>query len=386
MAAWQWREGLLLSMALVFSVGWAGGSILVLLVVAIGELIAGEPLWRSTSTDRGMASLIVVAFLSALLSPWRPSALVAVAFMGIGGVLVIRAVVLAVLHDGRFVTRFLGVWAIGGVAASLIGTALMGPGLNARAEIPGLGYNTLGTTLAITLVLLLGLSLNGQRLRRLLCVVAVPVVAIGLALTWSRGAWLGATLGLGTLLVATADRRVWAGVLTAAVVLAVATPVLAPRWQWHAARLRDVAVTEGPFSRIAVWREVPRIVAEHPVLGTGLGTFGAVYARTTGQDPSDVPPFAHNIFLNVAVETGLLGLAALLFFLGSGMLALIRWHRRSSPASMQRTASATVLAAFVALMGHQLVDGTVMGVHIAVGLYALLALGAAKDRRSREAA
>lgn len=45
--------------------------------------------------------------------------------------------------------------------------------------------------------------------------------------------------------------------------------------------------------------------------------------------------------------------------------------------------SAAVLAAFAALMGHQLVDGTVMGVHIVVGLYALLALAAAADRRSR---
>lgn len=383
MEAWRWREGLLLLTALLFSVGWASGIILIGLIVAAGELIAGEPLWRSTSLDRGLVSLIVVTLLSALWSQWRSSALLAVAFLGSGGLVVIRAVVLATLRDSRFVTRFLGVWAIGGMAASLIGVAVMGPGLNARAEIPGLGYNALGTTLAIAAVLLLGLSLDGPRLRRWLYLVGVPIVAVGLVLTWSRGAWLGAILGLGTLVAATADRRFWVGILMAGVVLVMATPVLAPRWQWHEARLREVAVAEGPFSRIAIWRQVPRIVAEHPILGTGLGTFGAVYARATGQDPSDVPPFAHDIFLNAAVETGLLGLAALLYFLGSGMLAMVRWCRRSQPGSTDRVVSAAVLAAFAALMGHQLVDGTVMGVHIVVGLYALLALAAAADRRSR---
>ncbi len=373
-------------MALVFSVGWASVGIMILVILAIGELIAGEPVWMSTSLDRGLASLIVVAFFSALASPWRPNALVAVAFMGTAALVVVRAVVLATLRDNRFVTRFLGAWAIGGVAASLIGMAFMGRGLNARAEIPGLGYNALGTTLAISAALLLGLSLDGPRLRRLLYTVGVPIVAVGLVLTWSRGAWLGAVLGLGTLWAATANRRFWVGVVAAAVILAVATPVLAPRWRWHEARLREVAVAEGRFSRIAIWREVPRIVAEHPIFGTGLGTFGAVYARATGQDPSDVPPFAHDLFLNSAVETGLLGLAALLYFLGSGMQAVVRWWRRSQPGSTQRVVSASVLAAFAALMGHQLVDGTVMGVHIAFGLYALLALGAAADRRSRNTA
>ncbi len=386
MEAWQWREGLLLGTALVFSVGWAGGSILILLVVAIGELIAGEPLWRSTSIDRSLACLIVIAFLSALWSDSRHTTLVAAVLFAVPALAVVRAAVLSTLRDPRFATRFLVAWAIGGIVAGLYGMARMGPGLDARATTPSLGYNGLGTTLAVAVVLLLSLSLDGTRRRRLLYVTASAIVAVGLVLTWSRGAWLGAILGLGTLLVVTANRRLWAGVLVAGVVLAAATPVIGPRWKWHEARLRNVAVAEGPFSRIAVWKVALRIIADHPVLGTGLGTFASTYERYTSENPSKVPPTAHDIFLNFAVETGTLGLAALLYFLGRGTRALVRWYGRSPPGSSQQAMSATALAAFAALMGHQLVDGTVMGVHIAFGLYALLALGAAAGRRSREAA
>ncbi len=386
MEAWQWREGLLLGAALVFSVGWAGGSILILLVVAIGELIAGEPLWRSTSIDRSLAGLIVIAFLSALWSDSRHSTLVVAVLFAVPALVVIRAVVLSALRDPRFATRFLVAWAIGGIVAGLYGMARVGPSLDARATTPSLGFNGLGTTLAIAVVLLLSLSLDGPRRRRLLYVMASAIVAVGLVLTWSRGAWLGAILGLGTLLVVTSNRRLWVGILAAAAVLAVATPVLAPRWQHQSSRLRNVAVTEDPFSRIAVWKVSLRIIADHPVLGTGLGRFMSAYIRYTGGNPSDALPTAHEIFLNFAVETGLLGLAALLYFLGTGTRTMVRWYKRSPPGSWQRAMSATALAAFVALMGHQLVDGTVMGVHIAFGLYALLALGAAAGRRSREAA
>ncbi len=384
MEAWRWREGLLLGTAFIFSVGWAGGSILILLVLTIGELIAGEPLWRSTSIDRSLVGLIVIAFLSALWSDSPHSTLVVAVLFAVPALVVIRAVVLSAMREPRFTTRFLVAWAIGSIVAALYGMARMGSSLDARATTPSLGFNGLGTTLAIAVVLLLSLSLGGPRRRRLLYVTASAIVALGLVLTWSRGAWLGAILGLGTLLVVTSNRRLWVGVLAAAALLTVATPVVAPRWQQQSSRLYNVAVTEGPFSRIRVWKVALRIIADHPVLGTGLGTFASAYERYTGENPSEVPPTAHELFLNFGVETGILGLAALLYFLGTGTQTMVRWYRRSPPGSSQRAMSAAVLAAFAALMGHQLVDGTVMGVHIAVGLYALLALAAAADRRSRD--
>ena len=122
---------------------------------------------------------------------------------------------------------------------------------------------------------------------------------------------------------------------------------------------------------------MPRIVAEHPWVGTGLATFQSVYDRYW-QQTGGVPgaPFAHNLFLNFAAETGMLGLAALVLLLGGACVALIHWHRRVRGDPRARLVSSSVLGAFVALMAHQMVDGTVLRAHVAIGLFALLGLAA----------
>jgi hypothetical protein len=60
-----------------------------------------------------------------------------------------------------------------------------------------------------------------------------------------------------------------------------------------------------------------------------------------------------------------------------------RWHTAGHPGSPDRIVSASALAALAALLGHQLVDVTLFGVHIAVALVYFMALGAAGDLRRR---
>ncbi|MDR7521387.1 MAG: O-antigen ligase family protein [Armatimonadota bacterium] len=382
MEAWRWRQGLLLVIAFQYSMGHAAVGLGVLMVLAIGELVAGEPLWDRTSLDVGLMSLIGIAVLSSVLSEWRPFALTACAIFAGTALVLIRAVVLAARRP-QFPEQFLTAWAIGGSVAAVWAIAGLDASVTARAQIPGMGYNALGTTMAVATVLLAGLSAAGPRRRRLFSMAALPVVALALVLTWSRGAWLGAGLGLATLAGRIGVRRLWPAALAAAVILGVSAAALAPRWAWHLARLRDVAPAEGPFSRIAVWRAVPGLVASRPLLGSGFGTFIFAYEGSAQRDPA-LPgvPFAHNLFLNFAVETGLLGLVALLLFLGAGLLDLVRWGLRTPAGSPASAVSAAALAAFVALVGHQLVDGTVMGAHMAVGLYALVGLGAAASLKA----
>ncbi len=378
MEAWRWREFLLLLTAFVFSVGFASGGFLLLLVLAAGELMAGEPLWRRTPVDVGLLGLVVATVLSGLWSEWRATALWSAAAFGLSAAVTLRAVVLAVHQRPVFARRFIEAWAAGGVAAGALGIAWLGSSPGARAQVFNMNPNELGTTLAIAAVLLLGLSLDGSRLRRLLCLAGLSVVTAGLVLTWSRGAWVAAVLGVAVLIALTERRLLWHALLAAALVLGVAAPALGPRWAHHVGRIREVAVAEGPFSRIAIWRLAQEIVSDHPVLGTGLSTFQFVYERyRQGTTAAPNAPVAHNLFLQFAAETGVVGLVALLFFLTAGVLAVTRWHTRGPPGSKERRLSATAFAALVALLVHQMVDGTVLRIHISVGLFALLALGAA---------
>jgi O-antigen ligase len=385
--AWRWRHALLLLAAFEMAFGHAVFGIGVLLVLVIGEIFAGETLWTPTVLDRGLFAYTAVVVVSGVFSPWRPVALTAAALFTGAAFVTVRAMTQTLRRSPSFAARFLVAWAIGGVVAASIAIATLGPGANSRASLPGLGHNALGTTLAASLVILLGLSTAGPRRQRVLRLAGIAVIATGLVLTFSRGAWLGACLGAGVLLLLGRSRGLLIGIAAAALVVTVTIPSLAPRWQWHLDRLGEIAVLEGPFSRFAVWRIVPAIVASHPVIGTGLGTFRFAYGERTGQGAAlSEMPFAHNLLLNAAAETGVLGLAALIVFVVAGFGAAVRWHRRSAVNGEDRAVSATVLAALTGLVGQQMVDGTVMGVHIAIALFALMGLAAAGDLISRRMA
>jgi O-antigen ligase len=384
--AWQWRQALLLLVAFQLPFGHAALGMILLVILVAGEVIAGEPVWVRTPFDAGLSSLVLIALVSGLLSEWRSNAVPAAAVFGLSAFVIVRAVALASLRQPKFPAWFLSVWAGAGVLASAWAIARMSARLGARARLPGFGYNELGITLAIVLVLLVGFSLEGSRRSRLLAAAALPLPALGLVLTWSRGAWLGALLGLPVVLARLSKPRRWISLAAVIIPIIVAAPFLAPRWSWHLERLRGIAVAEGPFSRVALWRVVPRMVSDHPLLGTGLATFQFAYERYRQQSSGvQYAPFAHNLFLNFAAETGLLGLAAVALMLGSCLATLIRWHRRTLNDPPARMRSAMVLAAFVTLMAQQMVDGTVMRVHLAIGLFALMGFGAAGDRSTRPA-
>lgn len=383
MDAWRWRESLLLLLALQISFGHAAVGAALLTVLLVGELFAGEPRWARTPLDRALIVVTLAAAASAWTSPWPAPAWASFGFFTVGALIILRATVLATLRSATFARRFLQWWGAGGAITGVIVVATIGQGLNARAQLPGLGPNGLGTTMALALVIVLGLSsVDPGRRRVVWYAAALPVVA-ALILTFSRGAWLAAGVGIGVLLVSGRGHRVWQGVGVVAMAVVVSLLAQSPRWFWHTPRLLDLAERGQTLSRLAVWRVVPEMIAARPLLGSGLGTFPLAFAEATGRHPDvDPMPFAHNLVINAAVELGLAGLAALLALLGVGVAAAARWHRRRRAGPDGRIGG-TVLAAVLTMLGHQMVDGTIMGVHLAIALFALLGLAAAGDVSSR---
>jgi O-antigen ligase len=209
-------------------------------------------------------------------------------------------------------------------------------------------------------------------------------MAVGLVATWSRGAWLGAGAGLLTLLVLglRVDRRLVVAGLALVAVLGLIAPT---RWPELWAEVQSLASLEANRGRIVIWTTTPRMIADHPVVGTGFGTFVTAYQRYRPPDaPDPEPPFAHNLFLNSAAEMGAVGLLAMVALCAAGLRAAARWVRRCPPGSDARTAALVVLSALVALLASQMVDGTVMSVHVGFGFFALLTLAAVGERGLRE--
>jgi hypothetical protein len=105
--------------------------------------------------------------------------------------------------------------------------------------------------------------------------------------------------------------------------------------------------------RLILWGPALQLVVGHPLLGCGPDTLMACYypvyptALRHLEAPNAVPDRTHDIYLDVAAETGLLGLAAFLLLLGATVQRLLLALRRGG--SAERGLAAALLAA---LAGH----------------------------------
>lgn len=223
-------------------------------------------------------------------------------------------------------------------------------------------YTRTGRFLNLTLPLVAGLAIwRGPALVRLGALVLALAASVALVLTQSRGAWAGAVASfvfLGFFL----DRRLLI-VLAGALLLAIAA---APqRLVDHARSMFDFAnfgesSTVSPLKyRPAAWRFAVESIADKPLIGHGLGASGfrEGFVEAVSPPPNHGIANAHNVFLEVAYESGLVGLAAFLALVGS-MFAL-GFRSRGAPRDREpgRFPLATVsLAALVGVLVHGLVS------------------------------
>lgn len=215
----------------------------------------------------------------------------------------------------------------------------------------------------------------------------VAALALGaLVLSWSRGAWLGAAAA-GVAVLAVALRRPAASLaaLLAAGLLVVALNAagLLPdsirarltdfTQQFSSFDVRGVNVNDANYSvieRLAHWQAAQNMIVDRPWLGVGFGNYPAAYDQYRVMKWPNPLGHAHNYYLNVWAETGLLGLAAY------ALLWLIVMARALSLAARgDRSTSAPWLAvgligAWAHLSVHHLVDNLyVANTFILIGAY-----------------
>lgn len=189
------------------------------------------------------------------------------------------------------------------------------------------------------------------------------LLAVSLIFTYSRGAWVIGAITV-PLAVALCRPRSWravtvragvfaAGVTIGVVLLTHAVPTGTTRTVvGRAASIADLG--DGSIQgRLHFWRSALKAFADHPLTGTGPGTFEAVHAayqrdaRFYSRDP-------HNLYVQIAAEMGLAGLAAGGIVL-AGLLAL--WREAYRRAGGETAASmAGIGAGLVAFLLHSGVD------------------------------
>lgn len=171
-------------------------------------------------------------------------------------------------------------------------------------------------------------------------VVATVLLLAALVWTFSRAAWIGATLVLTTVVLidpwvlwppAVARRRMAIG-LAACALAGIGVLGFSPRIRDRVISIFDLkGATAAP--RFLVWSRVPAMVREAPLLGSGPETFLWAYPPHRPAEMNQTvewdtrPSKAHNEYLNVLATTGLLGFAAYAWLLFAAARAAIRGLR-----------------------------------------------------------
>lgn len=241
--------------------------------------------------------------------------------------------------DRRKVALILGAILVSGLFQAGLGIyqfGLRGEGPDEFAILGGRFYRSYGTFeqpnpfggyMGLIWPVALGIALYGVSRSAYCAAGSVAALAfVALVLSWSRGAWLGAVAaGVAVLVVALRRPAMSLAALLAAALLTLALNAAGALPESIRARLTDftqqfnsfdvrgVNVNDANYSvieRLAHWQAAQNMIVDHLWFGVGFGNYPAVYDQHRAMKWPNALGHAHNYYLNLWAETGLLGLAA----------------------------------------------------------------------------
>lgn len=208
-------------------------------------------------------------------------------------------------------------------------------------------WMTYSGTLMLVICASVARLLFGSR-DRLWAAFVLPALLVSLALTLTRGAWIGAAAGAGVLLLIKDVRLTLLVPVIAALVLVVAPDELS-------SRVNSLGNMSDPTTRdrVAMIEAGVAIIRDHPLTGVGPDMIGRVYPdyRTASAVQAN-NPHLHNVPLQIAAERGLPALAVWVVFVVSALGGLWRLLKDTRA----RPLAAAGLGAMVAMLAAGLTE------------------------------
>lgn len=230
-----------------------------------------------------------------------------------------------------------------------------------RAQGPVNDPNRFAQILIVLLPMTIFLQRTARtRAARLGAAAAGVLVLIGMSLTLSRGAYVALAV-IGVVMLVVKWARLWR-VVAAVALLALALPMMTPHFVPRLMSISGVgALVSGEpaaartadsstLLRTTAMLAALRVSLDHPVLGVGPGQFAPFYVREYASALDvrfrdlDRPYRAHNLYLELAAELGLVGLAAFLVIVGTVLYGLWRARGIWRGVDPERSDLATALA------------------------------------------
>ena len=327
-----------------------------IIVCLVGQVIAGRLVRPKLGTAALAVALIAYFLASAMLAQggggqnWRHLVVLGIPLLCLPLSAVNRVVVRRALVMLSFTAACLAVVEALTAHASLAASAGVSAVLSAETaagQTGAVNHNAEGALFVLALGVLLALFPQPRPgIAKLALGAAIVTLTVGVAYSFSRAAYLG---GLAMIAVF-AVRRSVRGLAGTAVCLGLLLPLLpAP----ITARLSTVwssnSLDIDSALRLDLWGSALRMFDTHPVFGVGYLNFARqlpAYFIDTGNYSSFVVQlsqldYAHNIYLTVLAETGIVGAVLV------GALIVVGWRRSWSAARAGDWAGEGAVLAFV---------------------------------------
>lgn len=249
-------------------------------------------------------------------------------------------------------------------------------------------------TLAIPLGLLFAGAIEGEK--KLLYIFAALMMGVALILTNSRGGIISLVAEIVFLVfiegfrrrhrardVDDKQRRARGGIVRAALALALIVGILAGALllggEQALSRFAGTVSSEDPTTgRAHFWSVTLDIIRAHPFIGTGFGAFGVVYTRYDSNNGLFRLEQAHNDYLQVLSDGGVIGAALGLFFIVA--LFWMGFTRRETDDQFRRGVVVGALAGCFAVLVHSFFDFTLHTTSNALLFLVLAALATLNGR------
>jgi O-antigen ligase len=189
---------------------------------------------------------------------------------------------------------------------------------------------------------------RGSGLRRIIDFCAPMVLGFSLVFSYARSAWLGAVMGI-LAFGALKGRKFVLLMMVGICVLALLIYVIEPT-SWERVKEINLAKDKPESTRIRLWQTSIAMIKDSPVWGVGLGGWGVLFDKYKVEGAYAATCHPHNDYLNVAVNTGLLGLLAYLSIWAVFLYSTVRSVLKNTSSRLARSVQMGGIVAIVAFL------------------------------------
>jgi len=223
--------------------------------------------------------------------------------------------------------------------------------------------NDTGTLLMVSLIFVISYFEFLKNKYRYLMLIPGILGSLAILLTLSRGSFIGLIAGLTTY-----SLRSKKHIVVFVIIILLMSAVIYSNPKLNNRFFDSITIREN-MDRIYIWLSSVEMIKDYPIKGVGPGNFPIIYPlyKHDYDQKTHTMSYAHNIFLNMAVETGLIGFILFSAIIIIILIMAIKIYNKNA-------LSRGVVAAFLSVLIHNQFDCTILKFEIGVVFWILTGL------------